>query len=486
MALFAATIFLGSILLFQVELIIARIVLPWFGGAAAVWTTCLLFFQIMLLLGYLYAHGLVRYFRPKTQFLIHLALLVAAAFLLPILPDASWKPAGTEAPLLRILTLLTAVVGLSFFLLSSTSPLLSYWFARNFPESSPYRLYALSNLGSMLGLLSYPTLVEPNLTIRAQAYEWSGAFLAFSAMCALASGKGTFKSQRTSATPPDTAVEEEAPPPPGAEQWFFWIALPASSSVLLLGVTNHLTQNVAAIPFLWVLPLSLYLLSFTLAFCGPTLYPRDFYMPLLAVSILGMEVLFITLFVVAPLKILLPVFCIGLFAGCMVCHGELARMAPDPRYLTRYYLAIAAGGALGGLFVGVAAPLFFRTTYELPLGIAACAILALVPRFRRAETTGTTVTEALQSGQRHIDRGRGYLILRSSSLEGAPLLDRNAGCQGRRQWYPRDGTAAILITAPSPTVPNFCNPCGGESRSRFYPDPVAWRFAPEIPRIRSG
>jgi len=206
-ALFAATIFLGSFLLFQVELIIAKIILPWFGGTAAVWTTCLLFFQIMLLLGYLYAHGLARYFSPKSQFLIHLALLAAAALLLPILPDSSWKPAGTEAPLLRILTLLTAVVGLSFFLLSSTSPLLSYWFARAFPGSSPYRLYALSNLGSMLGLLSYPTLVEPNLTIRAQAYGWSGAFLAFSAMCALASGKGTFTSQLTSATPPGPAVE---------------------------------------------------------------------------------------------------------------------------------------------------------------------------------------------------------------------------------------------------------------------------------------
>lgn len=379
MALFAATIFLGSFLLFQVELIIARIILPWYGGTAAVWTTCLLFFQIMLLLGYLYAHGLARYFRPKSQFIIQLVLLGTAALLLPILPGASWKPAGTEAPLLRILILLTAVVGLPFFLLSSTSPLLSHWFARAFPGSSPYRLYSLSNLGSMLGLLTYPTLVEPFLPIRAQAYGWSGAFLTFSAMCALASGKGLFAPQRALSTTPDPAVEEDAfpSPPPDAGQWFFWIALPACGSVLLLGVTNHLTQNVAAIPFLWVLPLSLYLLSFIFAFWGSTLYPRAFYMPLLAVSILGMEVLFIAPFIVAPLKILLPVFCIGLFAGCMVCHGELARMAPDPRYLTRFYLAIAAGGALGGILIAVAAPLFFRTTYELPLGIAACAILAL-------------------------------------------------------------------------------------------------------------
>jgi len=384
MALFAATIFLGSFLLFQVELIIARIILPWFGGAAAVWTTCLLFFQIMLLLGYLYAHGLARYIRPKSQFLIHLVLLGAAALLLPILPGASWKPTGTEGPLLQILLLLTAAVGLPFFLLSSTSPLLSYWFAIAFPGSSPYRLYALSNLGSMLALLSYPTIVEPYLPIREQAYGWSGAFLAFSALFIVASRKGTFAQTQSLPAQHGPAVEVEATPspPPAAGQWFLWIALPACGSVLLLGVTNHLTQNVASIPFLWVLPLSLYLLSFTLAFWGPALYPRAFYMPLLAVSILGMDVLFSAPFVVSPLRILLPVFCIGLFAGCMVCHGELARLAPDLQYLTPYYLAIAAGGALGGIFVGVAAPLFFRTTYELPLGIAACAILALISLIR--------------------------------------------------------------------------------------------------------
>ncbi len=431
MALFAATIFLGSFLLFQIELIIARIILPWYGGTAAVWTTCLLFFQIMLLLGYLYAHGLTRYFRAKSQFFIHLVLMGTAALLLPILPGASWKPAGTEAPLLPILILLTATVGLPFFLLSSTSPLLSHWFARAFPGSSPYRLYSLSNFGSMLGLLTYPTLVEPNLPIRAQAYGWSGAFLVFSSMCALAAGKGVFAPKWALPTTPDPAVEEDASPshPPCAGQWFFWIALPACGSVLLLGVSNHLTQNVAAIPFLWVLPLSLYLLSFTLAFWGPTLYPRAFYMPLLAASILGMEVLFIAPFLVAPLKILLPVFCIGLFAGCMVCHGELARMAPDPRYLTRYYLAIAAGGALGGIFIGVAAPLFFRTTYELPLGIAACAVLALGSSVRSPgkNNRGGRMQRALLILASGISIAvAGYMILMIfQPPKGLRLLDRN-------------------------------------------------------------
>jgi hypothetical protein len=380
-AFFAATIFLGSFLLFQVELIIAKIILPWFGGVASVWTTCMLFFQIMLLLGYLYAHGLARLARPKAQFLIHSVLLASAALLLPVLPSASWKPDGTEAPTVLILTMLTSVVGLPFFLLSSTSPLLSCWFTRAFPGKSPYRLYAMSNLGSMLGLLSYPTLVEPNLAIKAQAHAWSAAFLAFSAMCVYAAAKSA-----SAPAPPGMAAAaaaggnpgaEGASPPPGARDRFFWIALPACGSVLLLGVTNHLAQNVVSLPFLWVAPLSLYLLTFILAFSGPAMYPRAVYGPLLAASVVGMTILCVKTFDGVSLKILIPVFLGGMFAGCMVCHGELARRAPHPRYLTPYYLAVSAGGALGGIFVGVAAPQLFRTTHELPLGIAACSILAL-------------------------------------------------------------------------------------------------------------
>jgi hypothetical protein len=240
-------------------------------------------------------------------------------------------------------------------------------------------LYAVSNLGSMLGLLSYPTLIEPFLSIRTQAYGWSIAFLAFFLLCALAARKSTCAPMPGIHESPGPAdPREQSPPsPPGAARRISWVVFPACGSVLLLGITNHLTQNVAAIPFLWVLPLSLYILSFTLAFSGPAFYPRAFFLPLVAVATLGMEILFVAYSPSIPYPILLAVFSTGLFAGCMVCHGELARMAPDPRYLTGYYLAIAAGGAVGGVFVGIAAPLFFRTTYELPLGILACAILAL-------------------------------------------------------------------------------------------------------------
>jgi hypothetical protein len=387
---FAATIFLGSFLLFQVELIIAKIILPWFGGVASVWTACMLFFQVMLFLGYLYAHGMARYLRPKSQFVVHFALLCAAALLLPILPDASWKPDGTEPPLVLILTLLASVVGLPFLLLSSTSPLLSSWFAKAFPGKSPYWLYAMSNLGSMLGLLSYPTLVEPNLTIKGQAYGWSGAFLAFSAMCVFASVKGTVSAPKApEAEPsPDGRGAENPSASPGLRDRFFWIALPACGSVLLLGVTNHLAQNVVSLPFLWVLPLSLYLLSFVLAFWSPPVYPRSVFLPLLAASLVGMAVLCVKPVDGIPLRILIPVFLIGMFAGCMVLHGELARMAPHPRYLTPYYLALSAGGALGGIFVGIVAPQIFRSTHELPLGIAACAILALAALTRDPDGSG--------------------------------------------------------------------------------------------------
>ncbi len=387
-AFFAATIFLGSFLLFQVELIVAKIILPWFGGVASVWTTCMLFFQIMLLLGYLYAHGLARFARPRVQFFLHAALLASAALLLPVLPSASWKPDGTEVPAVLILTMLTSVVGLPFLLLSSTSPLLSSWFTRAFPGKSPYWLYAMSNLGSMLGLLSYPTLVEPNLAIKAQAYAWSAAFLAFSAMCVYAAAKSAFAPAPEGEATPARGGPEAESPSPGELDRFFWIALPACGSVLLLGVTNHLAQNVVSLPFLWVAPLSLYLLSFILAFSGPAMYPRAFYAPLLAASVVGMTVLCLKTVDGVSLKILIPVFLGGMFAGCMVCHGELARMAPHPRYLTPYYLAVSAGGALGGIFVGVAAPQLFRTTHELPLGIAACSILALASMARGSGGAG--------------------------------------------------------------------------------------------------
>jgi SAM-dependent methyltransferase len=367
--LYAFTIFASAFLLFQVQPLIAKMIVPWFGGAAAVWTTCLLFFQIVLLLGYLYAHWLTQQVHGKLQGRIHVVLLAGSLLVLPILPSQSWKPTGPEAPALHVLLLLAATVGLPYFLLSTTSPLLQAWYAQERGERA-YRFYALSNAGSMLALLSYPVLVEPVFSTRHQAVGWSLAYGVICAACAVVA----FLPRRQV-----ISVEPQDPPPrPGWETQTLWVALAACGSTFLLAITNHLSQNVAAIPLLWVVPLSLYLLSFVLCFEGHAWYRRNIFLRLLAVALGAMAYALSPEFLNASLILLIPLYCLGLFVCCMVCHGELARLKPHPAYLTRFYLMSSLGGALGGIFVGLLAPHWFSGYFELPVAIAGCAILVLI------------------------------------------------------------------------------------------------------------
>jgi SAM-dependent methyltransferase len=369
-ALFAATILLSAFLLFQVQPLIAKLILPWFGGSAAVWTSCMLFFQMALLGGYAYAHWLNGQ-QGKRQTLIHVALIVGSLFLLPILPNPWWKPTSTEDPLLRILGLLTATVGLPYFLLSSTSPLLQSWYSRANGGAMPYRFFALSNAGSMLGLLAYPILVEPNLTAGQQAWSWSIAYVLFALVC----GTVAFLSRRAN------VASEAAPSDPGpAPAWperLLWMALAGTASGLLLAVTNHLTQNVAAIPFLWVLPLSLYLLSFILCFDSDRWYRRTIFGCLGLIAVCGMAYAVSEESTISDLKMAVSFFCVCLFILFMVCHGELARRRPAPAYLTSFYLMVSVGGALGGLFIGFAAPYLFNALYDLPVMVSFTALLFL-------------------------------------------------------------------------------------------------------------
>lgn len=370
MLLYALTILVSAFLLFQVQPIVARIILPWFGGSAGVWTTCLLFFQSVLLLGYLYAHWLYRKLRPRTQLAAHMLLLAVSLAFLPVWPAAAWKPSGGEDPTLRILALLAVTAGLPYFLLSTTGPLLQAWYAGRHRDAMPYRLYALSNAGSMFALISYPLLFEPRLGTRGQALSWSWAYVVFVLLC----GATAWRGRRRPPAEPDLPLENLKEP---AGRTFSWIALPACASVLLLGITNHLTQNVAAIPFLWVLPLSLYLLSFILCFESDGWYPRKAFTGLFAVAVGSMAYALSPEFQNIPIKASIPFFAIGLFICCMVCHGELARLKPDPSRLTSYYVMIALGGALGGVFVALLAPRVFSGFYELPLGLALCAFVVL-------------------------------------------------------------------------------------------------------------
>ena len=370
MLLYALTIFLSSFLLFQVQPILAKVILPWFGGSAAVWNTCMLFFQAALLAGYTYAHLLFERVPARLAARIHTGLLAVSLLALPILPGAAWKPAGGENPALQILGLLTATIGLPYFLLATTGPLLQAWYARQHAGATPYRLFALSNAASLLALLSYPALVEPRLDVQTQAWVWSGAFALFVLLCARVAWTGGG----------DAPGNEEAEPAPAAPAWslrLLWIGLAAAPAILLLTVTTHLTQDVAAIPFLWIVPLVLYLLTFILCFETSRLYWRWFYCALAAGALGAVAWFEVDGHSDLSLPKSIAGYAAAMFVCSMVCHGELASLKPHPRYLTSFYVAVSVGGALGGLVVGLVAPNYFDAYYEFPLGWVLTGLLGL-------------------------------------------------------------------------------------------------------------
>ncbi len=384
MILFAATTFLSSILLFFVQPLIARMILPWFGGAAAVWITCLVFFQVVLLLGYFYAHLLVSRHSPARQRLVHASLLLCALWLLPLAPTLAGRMPDAGTPVPDILRVLFGSVALPFFLLSSTSPLLQSWYAKEKGSRLPYRLYALSNLASLAGLVSYPFLIEPYFSLSAQSRFWSAGFALFVLSCLAAGylgGRGTYCADPREPGPSGDGAEI---PSPAVSDRILWLLLSGCASILLLAVTNHLTQNVSSVPFLWILPLGLYLVTLSLAFDRPLWYPRRIYL-LAGLAAVGVMSYGLHYWVSnAKLWVLVPAYGGGLFVCCMICHGELARSKPAAGHLTSFYLQLALGGALGGILVGLAAPTFLSGFYELPLGLLLFAgILFLVHRGKR-------------------------------------------------------------------------------------------------------
>ena len=381
MRLYALTIFVSAFLLFQIQPVITRAILPWFGGSAAVWTVCLLFFQVTLLLGYLYSHCVITYLKPKNQKILHITLLVLSLISLPIIPREALKPIGGEDPTFKILLLLLATVGMPYFLLSTTGPLLQAWFAANQKASgetlAPYRLYALSNGGSMLALISYPFLIEPWFTTRFQAIGWSISFVIFVSLCVLVAWKLKTPDPPEEKRLVEISSEDIENIKPSWALQLLWVGLAACSCTLLLSITTHLSENIAAIPFLWVAPLSLYLLSFILCFAGKSWTWKPAFLAFPAMLIVGMAYTLTAKYQVPDIKILIALFSAGLFVCCMVCHGELARLRPHPRYLTNFYLMLSLGGALGGVFVGAIAPRVFQGNYELPIGLCLCAIFCI-------------------------------------------------------------------------------------------------------------
>lgn len=471
MALHAGTIFLSAFLLFLVQPIIAKQILPWFGGSAAVWATCMGFFQLALLAGYAYADWTTRRFTPRRQAMLHGGLLAASLLLLPIIPSAAWKPTGAENPSWLILGLLAVTIGLPYVLLSTTTPLVQAWFARRHHHAMPYRLFALSNLASLLALLAYPFTIEPWLTTRTQSLVWSALYAAFVALCGWAAADSV-RAETTTAglRASDTAL---AAVRPGLGPRLEWLALAAMGTFLLLAVTNHLCQNVASVPFLWIAPLSIYLASFIFCFDHPRWYRRVLFLPLAAVLLPLMAHHHASL----ELQQVAPLFAGGLFACCMCCHGELARTKPAPQFLTTFYLMISVGGALGGLLVGFAAPYLLKGFFEISIGLAACAAL-LTFSVRRIGwwavalgglVTGATVWEAGKAVKEQLAdvremRRNFYGALRTSDsflpqsfrslmhgeiLHGGQFLDPEQQFSANTYFGPTSGFGRLFASLPA-------------------------------------
>ena len=351
---------------------IGRYVLPWFGGGPAVWTNCMLFFQVMLLAGYAYAHWLGSARNQKLQSRVHIALLAVSLVFLPIAPRADlWKPASSDDPSGRILLLLAATVGVPYLLLSSTTPLLQRWLHLTREGESPWRLYALSNFGSLLALLSYPFVFEPFLRLRTQTLIWSALYVVFVVLCEWTAWRVA------SICPAAEPIETEADSGLSLRDVLLWLALSACGSILLLATTNQISQEVAVSPFLWIAPLSIYLLTFILTFESDRWYRRGLFAA--AAGVLApVTCAVIGATVAVSLWTQLGVDLAALFVTCMVCHGELARSKPSPRHLTAFYLTVSAGGAVGGVFAALIAPRIFTEFSEYPMALAAACLLGFL------------------------------------------------------------------------------------------------------------
>jgi MFS family permease len=390
---YAFSILLSSFLLFQIQPMIGKYILPWFGGTPTVWSAVLLFFQALLTGGYAYAYGSLGRLRGRLQGIVHLSLLGLSVVLLlvtaltwpsPLTPDASWRPQDNNLPIWGIFKVLAAAVGVPYLLLSSNSTLMQAWFNRDHRSQTPYRLYALSNTGSLLALISYPILFEPGLTLRAQAYVWSAAYVVFAIITAYLALR-TYQHRQADEVQESRDNQPGEDKRPGIGMHVLWIGLAACASTLLISVTSQITQEVAVIPFLWVLPLTLYLLTFILAFSGGNGYSRQPY--LVAFFVVGAASVWM-LVKYPPFSIItqIIIYALLLFICCMICHNELYKLRPHPRFLPAFYLMVAVGGAIGGIFVTLLAPYLFSTGFwELQWGSVACGVLvAIIMQLERA------------------------------------------------------------------------------------------------------
>lgn len=376
MLLYAVVIILSAFLLFLIQPMMGKVLLPWFGGGASVWSASMLFFQLLLVVGHAYSHWATERLAIRKQRWVHLGLLgvslltvltTSLAWSTPLIPGPAWQPQGAMNPLLRILLVLMVSVGFPYFVLSTTSPLLQRWAVRKTSEGargSPYPLYALSNVGSMAALLGYPTLVQPNLELTEQSWIWTAGYGLF------AVGVGVLAWRRgciIRLPDPDKVDHGTMGSPPTWPRRLMWLLLSATASVLLLATTQQMTENVAAVPLLWVVLLALYLLTFVIVFSGEKSYRRGYLLLFFFATVTYRGA--IVRAGMLPVPVQLYAFGLLLFTGALACHGEMVKLRPSPRYLTQFYLIVALGGALGGVLVNFIAPLAFDSMWELPLSV---------------------------------------------------------------------------------------------------------------------
>jgi Spermidine synthase len=422
---YAAAIFFSSALLFLSQPMMAKAILPWFGGSAGVWTACMLFFQVVLLLGYLYAYWVTRYLSARAQAAAHITLLFVSLAMLPVNPSIRWK---AESPVLWILGLLATTIGLPYFVLSTTGPLMQAWYSRASVSRFPYRLFALSNLGSLLALLAYPLGIEPMLSLRHQLAGWSIGYLVF----VLLAGCLALRSRLQLLQESNLATARSRP--------LLWIALAACSSSLWLSVANHLSQEVAAIPFLWVLPLSIYLLSFILCFDRAGWYQPRLYRWILPCAWIAMGLQLAAPKLIGGFAWQFVLLSIALLVCCLFCHGELASLKPEPREgLTFFYLTVAAGGAVGAVFVSLIAPHLFNSYLELPASIVACIILGLAILYgygASARLARPAVLATLAFAAATYFNSSGGNLLRERNFYGTlRVIDSGSGASAVRALY---------------------------------------------------
>ncbi len=470
---FAVTVVLSAFLLFLVQPLVGKVVLPWFGGAPAVWTTCLLFFQLVLLGGYAWSHLVVRRLEGAWQRRAHVLLLACAVLALaittlswntPLVPSSTLRPQGSDAPTLRLLMLLGLSVGLPYFALSSTGPLLQAWVSQKVPAATAMRLYAVSNIGSLVGLLAFPVVFEPFWPLRSLAWAWAAGFTLFAVLCAsLAWGAPV--------VPRDPAKESKLE----ASKVARWIVLAALPSALLLAMTNHLTQDVAPIPFLWVLPLVIYLASFVITFDSDRWYGRGW--ALTALGSMGLFMGGLLLFPIEPSALVALLGYLGFLAmGCIVGHGELVRLRPQSEHLTAFYLAVSVGGALGGFLVAVVAPRALNDFFELPI-VAGLLVLTVAVKLLREEqgkagriffpvavglvilfgwsikSRGLNVLETRRDffGVLRVERDpRGLVLMHGRILHGAQLAEPSKRRLATTYYAPASGVGRLLKSKSGP------------------------------------